>query len=349
MSSLNLFLSHFAFAQFTLALLVLFPRAGQSLQIRLYCVLMLTTMFYLLPQVIGPLTLYSPLWLLVFLASNILPGVFFLVGLSVFSDHIEIRLWQYLLAVTPLTIACIAQIMLAYANPASALVESLALTAKVSVMLIELGLILYTLFIALKFWRNDLVAERRFIRGAVISFCAAYIFLVIFVEQLLGVRGDWLLTGKLSLLAILATGLNMMLMQVKANSMFEPPQQIPEKTDANEPLLQQLNKAMLNDKLYQQEGITIARLAKHLGYGEQKLRALINGVLGYRNFNDYLNFFRIEEVSKQLLLPENTSTPILTLAMNSGFRSLSSFNKAFKDTHGVTPSQYRKNHGITYK
>ncbi|WP_394175176.1 helix-turn-helix transcriptional regulator [Thalassotalea litorea] len=306
-------------------------------------------MLYLLPQMFGSLTLYSPIWILVFIASNILPGVFFLVGLSVFSDHIEIKPWQYLLALTPVTLASLAQLMLAINNPASATVETLAMAAKVAVMLLELALILYALFIALKYWRNDLVAERRFIRGSVISFCSAYIFLVIFVEQLLDVQGSWLLTGKLGLLALLATGLNVLLMQIKPNSMFEPPQQVAEKSESHEPQLQQLEQAMREEKLYQQEGLTIARLARHLGFGEQKLRSLINGVLGYRNFNDYLNYFRIEEVSKQLLRPENASTPILTLALNSGFRSLSSFNKVFKETHSITPSQYRKNHGITYK
>lgn len=349
MSSLNLFLSHFAFAQFTLALLILFPRAKQSLQIRLYCALMATVMLYLLPQMFGSLALYSPIWVLVFIASNILPGVFYLVGLSVFSDHIEIKPWQYLLALTPVSIASVAQLLLAMNNPASDTVEILAQTAKICVMLLELGLILYALFIALKYWRNDLVAERRFIRGSVISCCSAYVFLVIFVEQLLGVQGAWLVTGKLGLLALLATGLNVLLMQVKPNSMFEPPQKSREKKDTHEPQLQQLEQAMRDAKLYQQEGLTIAKLARHLGFGEQKLRSLINGVLGYRNFNDYLNFFRIDEVSKQLILADTVSTPILTLAMNSGFRSLSSFNKAFKEAHGVTPTQFRKNHGITYK
>ncbi|WP_171022355.1 AraC family transcriptional regulator [Thalassotalea litorea] len=306
-------------------------------------------MLYLVPQMFGSLPLYSPVWILVFIASNILPGVFFLVGLSVFSDHIEIKPWQYLLALTPVTLASLAQIVLALNNPASTGVETLALVFKIAVMLLELALILYALFVALKYWRNDLVEERRFIRGSVISFCSAYIFLVIFVEQLLDVQASWLLTGKLGLLALLATGLNVLLMQIKPNSMFEPPQQVREKTPSHEPQLLQLEQAMRGEKLYQQEGLTIAKLAGHLGLGEQKLRALINGVLGYRNFNDYLNYFRIDEVSKQLLRSENSATPILTLAMDSGFRSLSSFNKAFKDTHGITPSQYRKNHGITYK
>ncbi len=159
MSSLNLFLSHFAFAQFTLAFLILFPRAKQSLQVRLYCILMATVMLYLIPQMFGTLPLHSVAWLVVFVASNILPGVFYLVGLSVFSDRIEIKPWQYSLAFLPLALASMAQILLALNNPPPDSIAMLASVIKVCVMLIELGLMSYALFIALKFWRDDLVAR----------------------------------------------------------------------------------------------------------------------------------------------------------------------------------------------
>ena len=99
---------------------------------------------------------------------------------------------------------------------------------------------------------------------------------------------------------------------------------------------------MENDKLYQQEGLTIAGFAQHLSIHEYKLRNLINGELNYRNFNDFLNFYRIREVTENLSQPESSNTPVLTLALESGFRSLSSFNKAFKATHGITPTEFRK-------
>jgi len=64
--------------------------------------------------------------------------------------------------------------------------------------------------------------------------------------------------------------------------------------------------------------------------------------LNYRNFNDFLNFYRIKEVSEKLIEADYIQTPVLTLALESGFRSLSSFNKVFKETHQITPTQYRK-------
>jgi AraC-like DNA-binding protein len=101
---------------------------------------------------------------------------------------------------------------------------------------------------------------------------------------------------------------------------------------------------MTEASLYKQEGLTISELAKALGFAEHKLRSLINVELGYRNFNDFLNYYRILDVSEKLLMDEHKSTPILTLAMDAGFRSLSSFNKVFKMTHNATPTEYRKNH-----
>ena len=40
--------------------------------------------------------------------------------------------------------------------------------------------------------------------------------------------------------------------------------------------------------------------------------------------------------------PIQAQLPVLSMAMDAGFRSRSSFNKAFKETRGVTPSAWRK-------
>jgi len=40
--------------------------------------------------------------------------------------------------------------------------------------------------------------------------------------------------------------------------------------------------------------------------------------------------------------PAQEAVPILTIAMDAGFQSLGPFNRAFKATTGVTPTEYRK-------
>jgi AraC-like DNA-binding protein len=88
--------------------------------------------------------------------------------------------------------------------------------------------------------------------------------------------------------------------------------------------------------------ISIGQLAVKLDVKEHHLRRVINSGLGYRNFNDFLNCYRIQETSARLSDPEIAKLPILTIALDAGFRSLSTFNKAFKDTHQLTPTEFRK-------
>ena len=73
---------------------------------------------------------------------------------------------------------------------------------------------------------------------------------------------------------------------------------------------------------------------------------MINGSMGYRNFNQFLNHFRIQEASRRLVDRDTRRLPVLTIAIDVGYASLAPFNKAFKNIHGITPTEYRKQHGV---
>lgn len=94
---------------------------------------------------------------------------------------------------------------------------------------------------------------------------------------------------------------------------------------------------------YNEQGLTIAALAERLSTPEHRLRAVINGGLGYRNFSSYLNSHRIAAAKAMLSDPQKARLPILTIAMDVGFGSLAPFNRAFKASEGQTPSEYRRN------
>jgi AraC-like DNA-binding protein len=75
---------------------------------------------------------------------------------------------------------------------------------------------------------------------------------------------------------------------------------------------------------------------------EHRLRRLINQGLGYRNFNDFLNGWRLAEVEVALADPAQAQVPVATMAFDAGFGSLGPFNRAFKARTGLTPTAYRE-------
>lgn len=63
-----------------------------------------------------------------------------------------------------------------------------------------------------------------------------------------------------------------------------------------------------------------------------------------KNFNEFINSYRIDEAQRKLSDPGHSQTPILHIAYEVGFNSKSTFNNAFKKNTNMTPTQYRKTH-----
>lgn len=113
-------------------------------------------------------------------------------------------------------------------------------------------------------------------------------------------------------------------------------------TEVEDPLLDALQSLMDEDKAYLQEGLTVKGLADRLSTQEYRLRRMINGRLGYRNFSEFLNSYRLAEARQRLADPDCARLPILTIAMDCGYASLGPFNRAFKQAAGMTPSEFRR-------
>ena len=60
-----------------------------------------------------------------------------------------------------------------------------------------------------------------------------------------------------------------------------------------------------------------------------------------KNFFDLINGFRIEEAKRRLANGDIEKQKILAIALDVGFGSLGSFNRAFKRHTGKTPSEFR--------
>ncbi len=110
----------------------------------------------------------------------------------------------------------------------------------------------------------------------------------------------------------------------------------------NAELLRKLENHMQSERPYLEAGLSIDMLAGQLALPTHRLRYLINQSLGYENFSSYVNSHRIESVKQALSNPNQAHLPILTIALDNGFTSLPSFNRAFRKFENVTPSTYRK-------
>jgi AraC-like DNA-binding protein len=99
---------------------------------------------------------------------------------------------------------------------------------------------------------------------------------------------------------------------------------------------------MTVERVYRQEGLTIGALAAKLGLTEYRLRQAINEGLGYRNFNAFLNRYRLNEARAALSDPAQREVPVLTIALDAGFQSIGPFNRAFKADTGLTPTEFRR-------
>ncbi len=102
-----------------------------------------------------------------------------------------------------------------------------------------------------------------------------------------------------------------------------------------------LVKAM-ESRAYARTGLTIRQLAEELKTPEHQLRALINTRLGYKNFSTFLNGYRIKETCDRLQDVKEVRIPILTIALDAGFASLAPFNRAFRQSLGMTPTEFRR-------
>jgi AraC-like DNA-binding protein len=105
-----------------------------------------------------------------------------------------------------------------------------------------------------------------------------------------------------------------------------------------------LTRALEEEKVYLKPGLSIGDLAKRLAIPEYRLRALINKRLGFRNFNALLHEYRLRDACEQLTDPAKAKLPILTIALDVGYQSITPFNQAFRNAMGCTPSAYRQQH-----
>lgn len=104
--------------------------------------------------------------------------------------------------------------------------------------------------------------------------------------------------------------------------------------------IQQILDFMSAERPYLNPELTIQDLSKQMNITRHHLTEILNNDLG-KNFFNFVNEYRVEEVKKRLLDSKFEHLTIVAIAFDSGFNSKSTFNSIFKQQTATTPSKWR--------
>ncbi|WP_341892301.1 helix-turn-helix domain-containing protein [Variovorax sp. YR752] len=208
---------------------------------------------------------------------------------------------------------------------------------------------------AAQHWRADLVEQRRRLRLFIVVTGVSYTVAML-AARLASPSGRLPpllalvdVSAMLAMIAVIAWQLlrlgpsELFPLAAPAVAAAEPEPAAPAGPDpAEERLAQALERTMAQERAYRDEGLSVSTLAARLAVPEYRLRRLINQRLGHRNFNAFVNGYRLAEASSALADPQRRELPVLSIALEAGFQSIGPFNRAFKAATGLTPTEFRR-------
>ncbi len=303
--------------------------AGIGFTLSIFCYMIIET----------PFVQESFLRVIVLTGSICVPVFFWLLSKSIFEDHFKfapILGLSFLLQIIPH--------FHHYLNCQIDLTKQITTLFDIITQIISLSFVFAAIYVAIKTKQIDLVEKRLRFRNTFIIITAALIGITLIVEAtpLIKESKDLLQVMQRSSILLL-TGYFLL-----SNFGFQPGfffrEIAKQKTiTQDDPVLEEQLMALLNkEKIYRKEGLTIKELAEIMQVQEHRLRRLINGQLDFKNFNDFLNQYRVNEACEILIDPTQNQKTILEIAYALGYQSIGPFNKAFKDLKNTTPTAFRK-------
>ena len=228
-----------------------------------------------------------------------------------------------------------------------------------------MGLAIHAIYFAIQGYYSDLIEARRVVRVVFVVFLSILVIIVLAngvmesvrtlsssslaIEQDVNIFPDTLIAAYLMALAVafhffaftLRDDISTLVRSPDSESPVLEEIELRKALTADEKLACKIIDKVKESKIYREEKYTITQFAEFLGTPEHKLRRIINQHLEYRNFNQFLNKFRVEEAAELLV---EGDMPISTIAYEVGFATLSVFNRAFKDHFNETPKSFRSKH-----
>ncbi len=122
---------------------------------------------------------------------------------------------------------------------------------------------------------------------------------------------------------------------------------LPKETMINQKVHKQLAELDLrvNHFFHEKKGftdpnLTLSSCSKFLGLTRKEFMDYLT-ITGQGLFKDFLNKLRTEEVKKLMLSEDSQKYDLVGLALESGFKSKSTFFRVFKNIEGITPREYQ--------
>ena len=339
------FVSALAISQLLFMGLCYLAHYGQQALSRLvavYCLGLASYIILMMPVIqAGPL----PLKQMFLLPAIISPFMLWVISHRLFTNQLKTPTWAWLVLLTYVSLRLAGSSATALGYELNTLLLAVLMYLPLIVMLAFSS---HATFLAIHHFNNDLVEHRRKLRiafvftmGLIVSIIVASGFL-----QFLPESAHIFFIGMMFLHALF---FNIFIFRLYEESTrvaasgerVSQPNIRMFYSRSDKTFYDQLNATLQRDLLYASPGLTITSLADAMQVREYLLRRFINQKLGYRNFNQFLNEFRVKKAIEILKDSGENGAKISGIALDVGYASLSSFNKAFKELHGVTPSVYR--------
>ena len=295
---------------------------------------MLGVVSYLVSSpVFGHINLEVGPWLA--LPADAVPPLLFFFTWDLFEDDREPPLFVWLIAALYLVVALWVGLERGATNAA------VNIYLLVPVQLTKLGFAIGAMFIVWRGRENDVVESRLKLRRVFAASIGVIVAAVVATELVTG----WNVPELIELLGMAAIFiatlmLNLAFLRLNPSFVLRDSRALASVSSEDTSLIDALNKLMSEDFAYTNHDLRIADLAATLKVPEYQLRRTINRSLGFQNFNQFINRYRVEEAARRLV--NEPRAPVLTIALDVGFRSISSFNTAFRAHYKKTPTDYRK-------
>ncbi|MFC5343320.1 helix-turn-helix domain-containing protein [Brevundimonas staleyi] len=185
---------------------------------------------------------------------------------------------------------------------------------------------------------DDMIDQRRRARAAVVLVLGGQLLVDVCVDLTLGLEWQPRWFSIVQNMAILGSVAWMQSLDLtkrrpaEATPLPAPP--------VSDPLAARLAHLMEVERLYLDPGLSFADVVRAMGVPERQVRGLIHRE-GHDHFRSFLNARRVAEARRRLADPAHRSEKLIAIAFDCGFASLASFNRAFRDFEGRTPSAFR--------